>query len=51
MRNSHKKQQYTKLFKPLNIEVEYIYILNDWFHKTEYKDVLNYIGSKKNIPI
>lgn len=38
-----KKQQYTKLFKPLNITVEYIYILNDWFHKKEYTDVLKYI--------
>jgi hypothetical protein len=38
-----KKQQYTKLFKPLNIAVQYIYILNDWFQKTEYTDVLKYI--------
>ena len=26
-----KKKQYHKLMAPLNIEVEYIYILNDWF--------------------
>ena len=30
---------------PLNIEVEYIYILNDWFRKSEYKDVLDYVIS------
>lgn len=38
-----KKKQYRKLFKPLKIEVEYVYILSDWFQKEEYKDVLNYI--------
>ena len=26
-----KKKQYQKLFFPLNIEVQYIYILDDWF--------------------
>lgn len=40
-----KKKQYTKLMAPLNIDVEYIYILNDWFKKQEYKDVLDYIIS------
>jgi hypothetical protein len=40
-----KKKQYKKLFAPLNIEVEYIYILSDWFRKPEYKDVLDYIIS------
>lgn len=34
---------YKKLFAPLNYEVEYLYILNDWFKKPEYKDVLDYI--------
>lgn len=38
-----KLKQYKKLFSPLNYEVEYIYILNDWFRKTEYKDVRDYI--------
>ena len=28
-----------------NIEVEYMYLLNDWFQKPEYKDVLDYILS------
>ena len=30
---------------PANIDVEYIYLLDDWFRKPEYKDVLNYIQS------
>jgi len=29
----------------LNVEVEYIYILDDWFRKSEYKDVLDYVIS------
>ncbi len=40
-----KRKQYAKLLAPLNIEVEYIYILSDWFRKKEYKDVLDYIIS------
>lgn len=40
-----KNQQYKKLLSPLNIEVCYTYILNDWFKKPEYRDVLNYIES------
>jgi len=40
-----KKKQYKKLMAPLNIEVEYIYILDDWFRKPEYKDVLDYVIS------
>ncbi len=35
--------QYKKLFASLNYEVEYLYILNDWFKKPEYKDVLDYV--------
>ena len=38
-----KRKQYIKLFSYLNYRVEYIYILNDWFKKPEYKDVLDYI--------
>ncbi|MBI4058850.1 hypothetical protein HY404_01265 [Candidatus Microgenomates bacterium] len=38
-----KKKQYKKLMASLNIEVEYIYILSDWFRKPQYKDTLNYI--------
>ncbi len=40
-----KRKQYAKLMAPLNIEVEYIYILSDWFRKPQYKDVLDYIIS------
>lgn len=40
-----KKKQYKKLMAPLNIEVEFIYILSDWFRKPEYKDTLDYIIS------
>lgn len=40
-----KKKQYQRLFAPLNYEVEYVYILSDWFKKPEYKDTLAYIIS------
>lgn len=40
-----KKKQYQKLMAPANIDVEYIYILNDWFRQYQYKDVLDYIIS------
>ncbi len=40
-----KKKQYQRLFAPLNYEVEYVYILSDWFNKPEYKDVLTYINA------
>lgn len=40
-----KKKQYIKLFTPLNIKVEYYYVLNDWFAKKEYNDVFEYIFS------
>lgn len=42
-----KIKQYRKLFSPIKIDVEFIYILNDWFKKPEYKDVLDYIVSIK----
>lgn len=40
-----KKKQYQKLLSKANIEVEYVYLLSDWFRKPEYKDVLDYIHS------
>ena len=40
-----KRKQYLKLVAPLGIKVEYVYVLNDWFKKPEYKDVLDYIHS------
>src|SRR3989344_949186 len=40
-----KKKQYQRLLAPLNYEVEYVYILSDWFNHPAYKDVLTYIIS------
>ncbi|MCL2739770.1 MAG: hypothetical protein FWE47_01045 [Oscillospiraceae bacterium] len=40
-----KKKQYQKLLSRLNIDVEYVYLLCDWFLKPKYKDVLDYIIS------
>lgn len=40
-----KKKQYQKLFFPINIEVQYVYILDEWFKKPKYKDVLDYVIS------
>ena len=40
-----KKKQYQKLLSQLNIEVEYVYILDEWFRADKYKDVLDYIIS------
>lgn len=38
-----KLNQYKKLFKNLNCDVKYCYLLNDWFKKKEYVDVLSFI--------
>lgn len=40
-----KKKQYQKLFFPINIEVQYVYVLDEWFKKPKYKDVLDYVIS------
>ena len=40
-----KKKQYKKLLSQLNMEVEYIYLLSDWFKQKQYQDVLEYIIS------
>ena len=40
-----KRKQYQKLVRPLDLKVEYVYVLSDWFRKLEYKDVLEYIES------
>jgi len=42
-----KKKQYQKLLFGTNINVEYIYILNDWFKQSQYRDVLAFIESVK----
>lgn len=38
-----KKKEYEKLCHPIDFEVEYIYIFNDWFARPEYRDTLQYI--------
>ena len=38
-----KIQQFKKMVKSLNLEIKYIYVLNDWFKRPQYKDVLKYI--------
>lgn len=40
-----KNKEYKRLLAPLGISVKYTYILNGWFEKPEYKDVLEYINS------
>lgn len=40
-----KRKQYLKLVSSLDLKVEYVYVLNKWFQKPEYKDVLDYIHS------
>lgn len=40
-----KKKQYKKLMASANIDVEYIYLLDDWFRDEKYRDVLDYIHS------
>lgn len=40
-----KKKQYKKLLSQANIEVEYVYLLSDWFRNPSYQDVLDYIIS------
>lgn len=40
-----KRKQYLKLVSSLGLKVEYVYVLNDWFKKPEYRDVLDYIHS------
>lgn len=40
-----KKKEYKKLLSKANLDVEYIYLLDDWFRNPKYKDVLDYIHS------
>lgn len=40
-----KRKQYMKLVRPLNLKVEYVYVLNDYFKSPRYRDVLAYIES------
>ncbi len=38
-----KKQQYQKLVHGLDMDVEYLYVCNDWFQQEEYEDVREFI--------
>ena len=38
-----KRKQYKKLFNAIGYDIQYIYLLCDWFRKPEYRDVLQYI--------
>ena len=40
-----KRKQYLKLVSSLELKVEYVYVLSDWFRDPKYKDVLEYIHS------
>ena len=40
-----KKKQYVKLFQDIPRNVEYIYVLSDWFTDNKYKD---YLDDKEN---
>jgi hypothetical protein len=40
-----KRKQYLKLVNSLELKVEYVYVLSDWFKNPVYKDVLDYINS------
>ena len=40
-----KKKQYKRLMSVANIDVQYTYLLGDWFKNPKYKDVLDYIMS------
>ena len=40
-----KKRQYKRLLSRLNMEVEYVYLLDNWFEDERYRDVLEYITS------
>ena len=39
------RKQYIKLVAPLGFKVDYIFVLNDWFRRKEYEDILEYIRS------
>lgn len=39
----YKKRQYTKLSSQIGYDLVYTYVLNDWFRKPKYADVLDFI--------
>jgi hypothetical protein len=38
-----KKKEYEKLCHPIGFDVEYLYVFNNWFTQSVYKDTLEYI--------
>lgn len=40
-----KKKHYSKLIEKLDYNLEYVYLLNDWFKQDIYRDTLEYIKS------
>lgn len=40
-----KRKQYVKLFSPLSLNVQFYYVLNDWFNQPRNRDVFDYIRS------
>ena len=38
-----KKKEYRKLCSPINFDVEFLYVFNDWFKQSVYKDTLQYV--------
>jgi hypothetical protein len=40
-----KKKHYSRLLEPLKMNLEYVYLLNDWFKQVGYRDTLEYIRS------
>ena len=38
-----KKKEYEKLCHPIGFKVEYLYVFNDWFRQSVYRDTLQYI--------
>lgn len=41
-----KKKMYKNLFTPLDYNVVYLYVFNDWFKHHRYRDILDYIKEK-----
>ena len=42
-----KRKQYKKLFASIGYDIQYIYLLCDWFKQPQYRDVLKYIKNVK----
>jgi hypothetical protein len=41
----YKKKKYARLVLGIGVNVEYYYLLNDWFDQPQYGDVFDYIES------